>query len=222
MADEATVPNPSTEANVEEGSIASIEVPVESKAKAPETVPLSVFLAIKDELKDLKQTIKDNPVSAAQASATVNSVAEQFPDVSKDFIAAIVSATKNETAQELEQKYSPILERQKQQEFDTAFDKLFNKALEANPDAKNVDKDVIKALALTPAYNNVPLVDIIQKLYPVGTPGRVTTENDARATADVEMDNIDVTKLTDEQRDKILDNPKQRAEYYAKLDALGM
>ena len=154
MADQATVITPPTEAIVEEGSIASIEAPKtdDQKPKVSETVPLSVFLAIKDELKDLKQTIKDKPVTTSQANATINSVAEQFPDVSKDFIAAIVSATKNETAQELEQKYSPILERQKQQEFDTAFDKLFNKALEVNPDAKNVDKDVIKALALTPAY----------------------------------------------------------------------
>ena len=151
----------------------------------------------------------------------VKAITDKYKDVDPDFIKGIVDAAVAET----ESKYAPILEGQnrekKEAEFNKAFDAIYDKALGENPDAKNVDKELIKTLALTPKYNNTPLSDLIKQVYvPVGT-GKETTENDLRISADVPDENIDIEKITPEQRARIMENPTARAAYFAKLDALG-
>lgn len=202
-----------------EGSIASIETA--TPAKTEETVPLSVYLSLKDDVKELKRAAKEaKPQTKAEERATINALHEKYPDVNADFIKDIVGAAVQETAA----KYEPIIQKQeaerKQVEFDKAFNTIFDKALGENPDAKNVDKEVIKTLALTPQYNNTPVADLIQKLYG-GTVGRATTENDMRASADVMDEIVDIEKITPEQREKIMDNPKARKAYFDALDKAG-
>ena len=207
-----------------EGSMASIEVTPEAP-KVEETVSLATFLEVKNELKDIKKQMKENLPTKAELKATVKAVADKYPDVSEDFIRDIVNASKQEAIAETEAKYTPLIERQanekKQEQFDKAFDSIFNKALADNPGAENVDKDVIKTLALTPQYNNTPVAELIQKLYPTGTIGKATTENDMRAAPDVAVDKIDLDTITPEQRTAILADPKTRKEYYDKMDSRG-
>lgn len=208
-----------------EGSVASIEAPAPTAApveKPQETVPLSVFLSVKDDVKDLKQQLKDatKPQTTADTRATVKALTEQYKDVDPNFIKGLVDAAVAET----EAKYTPIIERQnsekKQEQFDKAFDAIYDKAVADNPDAKNVDKEVIKALALTPKYNNTPVAELIKTLYSNGA-GKVTTENDTRGGGDLPDENIDIDKVTPEQRAKIMADPAARKKYFDKLDALG-
>lgn len=221
MAEETTV-TPTTDEIVEEGSVASIaEVPPEQKPE--ETVPLSVLLDMKADVKRLKQELKNATVSQVKSEerASIKALTEKYPEVDADFIKGIVGAA----VQETEAKYEPIIQKQeadrKQAEFDKAFDTIFDKATKDNPKAKNVDKDVIKTLALTPQYNNTPVADIIAKIYGTDIVGKATTENDMRVVPDVSDENIDVEHITPDQRDIILANPKTRKQYYDRLDALG-
>lgn len=51
-----------------------------------------------------------------------------------------------------------------QGKFDIAFDELFYKTLKENPSfPKDLDKELIKKIALTPEYINISLVDVIKK-----------------------------------------------------------
>lgn len=225
MAEETTVTPTAEEiaaaaAKPPEGSIAAIDA-APAAPKAEETVPLSVYLALKEDVKDLKKAAKEaKPQTKAEERATVKALSAKYPDVNANFIEDIVGAA----VQETEAKYEPIIQRQeadrKQADFDKAFTTIFDKALAENPDAKNVDKEVVKALALTPQYNNTPVAELIQKLYG-GAVGRATTENDMRASADVVDEIVDIDKITPEQREKIMDNPKARAAYFAALDKAG-
>lgn len=227
MADETTVtPEAESIAPVAEvapeGSIASIEVaPVQPEPKKEETVPLSVYLALKDDVKELKREIKERPQSKAEEKATIKAFTEKYPDTDPDAISAIIQMA----VSEVEAKYNPIIERQenetKQKAFDTAFDTIFTKALDENPDAKDVDKDVIKALALTPQYNNTPVSELIKKVYAGATVGKATTENDMRVSGDTIEKIVDVDTITQEQRSQIMANPELRKQYFDKLDALG-
>ncbi len=203
-----------------EGSMASIEAPA-PEAKKEETVPLSVYLALKDDVKELKQELKARPQSKAEEKATIKAFTEKYPDTDPDAISAIIQMA----VSEVEAKYTPIIERQesekKQEAFDKQFDIIFDKALALNPDSKDVDKEVIKALALTAQYNNTPVADLIKKVYPTSTVGKATTENDMRATGDAVERIVDIDSITPEQRSQIIADPKLRQEYFDKLDALG-
>lgn len=208
-----------------EGSIAAIAAPVPTAPvadKKEETVPLSVFLAQKEDMKDLKKQLSERPPqSQAEQSATIKAFAEKYPDTDPEAIAAIV----NMAVTQVEAKYNPIIEGQKardqQAEFDRQFDIIFDKALAENPDARDVDKEVIKALALTAAYNNTPLTDLIKKVYPGGNTGRATTENNMRVTGATIDTIVDIDKITPEQRSQIMNDPVLTKAYFDKLDALG-
>lgn len=205
-----------------EGSIASLET-VMPEAKLEETVPLSVYLSLKDDVKDLKKELKEiaRPQTKSEVNATLKTFAEKYPDTDPDAIASIISMA----VSEVEAKYTPIIERQdaekKQVHFDKAFDDIYTKALAENPDVQDVDKEVIKALALTPQYNNTPVSDLIKKVYPAGSTGKATTENDMRMSADTVQKLVDIDSITQDQRTKILENPETRKAYFDKLDALG-
>lgn len=231
MADEAKV-TPDTEVKpINEGSVETIVTPEvapkdESTHAGPDTVPLKVYLELKQDLKDLKQEIKDS--SANQRSdvkiAGLEDLAKKYPDVNEEFIKDILSSSTDEATRRIEAKYSPIIEKQdaekKQVAFDKAFDSLFDKTLQDNPDLpKNIDKELIKELATTPKYRNTPLAEILVKMYGSAAPqGRSTSENEQRSGADVVDDVVSFDKITPEQKTRIMGDEKTRKAYFNWLD----
>lgn len=213
------------EGTVEAEIVKETPVVVEPEKKSPETVPLAVYLELKEDLKELKHQIKESKSSSQSRVAVegIDELSKKYPDVSPDFIQDMLSSATTQAQKKIEEKYTPILERQeaekKQIAFDKAFDGLFEKTLIENPELpKNIDKDAIKALALTPKYRNVPLADILSNLYPQGTTGKFSSENDQRTSSDRVEDMVSFDKITNEQRSAIMDNPKARAKYFDWLD----
>lgn len=193
--------------------------------KNAETVPLSVYLTLKDDVKELKKEIKEAKASKKDiASAGIEELSKKYPDVSEDFIRDILENASSKAQLEIEKKYTPIIQKQqleKQQEvFDKAFDKVFKEAVEANPELpKNLDKEAIKTLALTPSYKNTPLAEIIKKLYGgIEVKGKSSAENDMRSGADRQEGNVDFAKMTPSQRSQVMADPKARQKYFDYLD----
>lgn len=200
------------------------QVAPEIKETKTETVPLAVFLELKDELKSLKHDIKEAKSSerASVAVRGINELSQKYPDVNSDFIQDILNSATNEATKKIEEKYTPIIERQenekKQIAFDKAFDTLFTKALEDNPDLpRNIDKDAIKELAITPKYRNIPVADILIKMYSTGE-GKSSSENETRTSAGKVSDVVTFDKITDEQRREVMADPKARTKYFDWLD----
>lgn len=199
--------------------------PKDSTKAEPETVPLSVFLALKEDLKELKHEIKESKGST-QAKVEVQGIAElaqKYPDVSQEFIQDMLSSATKEATKKIEEKYTPILEKQeqekKQAEFDRAFDNLFDGAIKDNPDLpSNIDKDLIKTLALTPKYRNVPIADILIKMYGSTPKGKTSSENETRSAVDTVEDIVTFDKITPEQKGAIMADPKARQKYFDWLD----
>lgn len=218
---------PEAEEIAPEGTVAAEIAKVAPEATKEETVPLKVYLALKDDVKELKKEIRDSKESAKPRVTIegVKDLAKKYPDVDEEFIADILSSATSRAKVEIDEKYAPILtkqdEKEKAQAFNTAFDNVYSKALQDNPDlpVDRIDKDVVKALALTPAYQKTPIADIIVKLYGGQTAGRATTENDTRGGADREIDTVDLSKpLTREQEDAVLADPVARKKYFDSLD----
>jgi hypothetical protein len=225
MAEEVKI-TPDAEVNApKEGTVEAEIVKVEPETKKPETVPLAVYLELKEDLKTLKHEIKESQGKSKETVAVegYDSLKAKYPDVSPEFIQDMLGAATIEATKKIESKYSPIIEKQenekKQEAFDRAFDSLFEKTLKENPDLpQTIDKDTIKTLATTEKYRNVPLAEILLKMYPVQNVGRPSSENDARTSGDKVEDIVSFEKITPEQKSAILDDPKARAKYFSWLD----
>ena len=197
----------------------------EPKNTEPSTVPLSVYLELKDDLKTLKQEIRESKGREKGSVVTegVSDLAKKYPDVSQEFIEDMLSASTSIATKKVEEKYSPIIEKQeqdrKQADFDRAFDNLFDGALKDNPDLpQNIDKDLVKTLALTPKYRNVPVADILVKMYSGAPQGKASSENEGRTSADRVEDLVDFGKITTDQRNAVMADPKARQKYFSWLD----
>lgn len=222
--EETKVDSATEEIVAKEGSVAAeIEKISTETKKEPETVPLSVHLELKKDLKELKKQMKEaaTPKEEKAAAKAFEDLTKKYSDVDEDFIVDVVSTAKAEALKEIQSKYEPVLKKQEQAEFDRAFDRIYDKAIADNPDLpKNIDKELVKELALTPKYNNTPVDEIIKKLYPQEEGGRATTENDMRPAADIVSDVVDINNLTNEQYRRIMEDPKARKLYYDKKDGL--
>lgn len=230
MADEAII-TPGTEVKDVKGSVEAELVkepavaPKEESKQNPTTVPLPVYLELKDELKSLKQEIKEAKGSdkSKVAAAGATEISKKYPDVSEDFINDILNSATNEATKKIKEEYSPIIERQeaekRQEAFDKVFNNLFDKAIEEYPELpKNIDKELIKDLVATPKYRNIPVADIILKMYPIENTGKSASENDMRTGAEHVSDVVNFDKITPEQRSAIMDDPKARAKFFEYLD----
>lgn len=229
MAEEVKVTESKQEEIAKEGTMDSVlpkEDTLEPKIeeKVPETVPLAVFLDLKQDMKDLKESIKNSKDSnkSSVLSEGLEDLTKKYPDVSPEFIEDLLSSATKQATKKIEEKYTPIIKKQedkdKQVEFDTAFDALYKKTLDENPDLpKTVNKQIIKDLAITAKYRNTPLVDIITSMY--GSPdGKSSSENETRNGSDIVDEVVSFDKITDEQKKAIMADPKARTKYFSWLD----
>jgi hypothetical protein len=228
---EQTITTQDTEVKDVEGTVGSeiakeTEVaPKEHAKSASETVPLPVYLELKEELKALKHEVKEakNSDKSSVVAKGVSELASKYPDVNQEFINDMLASATLEATKKIEAKYSPIIERQenesKQVAFDKAFDNLFNNAVSANPELPNtIDKELVKELAMTPKYRNVPVADIIVKMYGNSVQGKSSSENEHRTAADRVSDVVSFDNITDEQRTAVMADPKSRAKFFDYLD----
>lgn len=223
-AEEIASPELPTEEKSVEGTVNDL-LPKEETLPELKVVPEAAFLSLKNELKELKKELKESKSSEQKAVliAGMDELTRKYPDVSPEFIKDMLSSATKEATKSIEDKYTPIIAKQEQKEkqiaFDKAFDNLYEKTLKDNPEIPtNIDKDVIKALAVTPQYRNTPLADILIKLYGQNTEGKSSSENDMRTGAERVDDIVNFDKITPAQKSAIMDDPKARAKYFNWLD----
>lgn len=197
----------------------------EGDKKTQETVPLSVYLSLKDDMKELKKSIKEASDSSKNR-VTVNGVSElaqKYPDVSVDFINDLLSTATIQAEQNALSKVTPILEQQKIKEqrdlFERKFEEIFQKALKDNPDLpENVDKNLIKSLIKTPEYRSKKISEILVSIYGSQMKGKSSSENETVISAgDIETIS-DFSKITPSQKEFIMNDEKSRKKYFDWLD----
>lgn len=218
---EVIAPEIDSAANIEGAPTVDESTKEVPEVKSPETVPLPVYLDLKEDLKSLKKELKDlkgSEKSVVQVNG-IEDLTKKYPDVSEDFIRdMLTSATSS-----IDNKYKDILAQQEREkkigEFNTAFDALFKKTMDENPELpKNIDKEAIKELSLTSKYRNVPLSKILLSMYPSQEKGKASSENETRTSADKVEDIVSFDKISPEQKKAIMEDPKARSQYFNWLD----
>lgn len=223
MADEAKQTQGEEVKTFEEGSVdaemkkveETVKTETPTDKKTEDTVPLAVFLELKKDLKDLQKEIKESKSNSKSEIEIqgVNDLAKKYPDVDPNFISDVLKTSTTEAEKKIEEKYSPIIKKQEEKEkqiaFDKAFDNLFDKTLQENPDLPStVDKELVKELAMTPKYRNVPLSDVLIKMYGTKDSGKASSEDDTRSSSDVVDEVTSYDKITPEQESAIMKNLK--------------
>ena len=189
------------------GEAGVVQEPQVPAKKTEETVPMSAFLELKNELKELK---KEKGTKTEEASA-IRELEEKYGDeVPKGLIKDLYKAIKDESATQLSditQKVLPKLEEQEAKdkeaqaknrisEVNKNLEKLWDKAIEISPEYKDVaDKAVIMKLALDPENRNKTMGDLLLDTYGKFLAGKKGLETsrpgESRAAEDIDFANMD-------------------------------
>lgn len=237
MADEAIttqgeeVTTPTDEGTVKTPTIADLigQTEVQEPKEEPKTVGLDKFLeekkarkALEKEVKDLKKLIEEGGTKQ-EVDASIESIAEEYPDVDPKFLSKLAQAIRAETDKSLDEKISskikPIEEKDKMKEVKTAFSKGFGEALKEMPEYQNiVNEDVIFKLSLLKENGNKTFAQLIEETYSNALGGKRTMETTTpRGGKEPESLDFDKARSNTEYFKEVMSNPKLKAEYNDKM-----
>jgi hypothetical protein len=193
MSDDTIVPTEEEISGQVAGSAETLEDATPEEAETEKLVPERDLLRIKDDRDKLKARLKELELQRKEETKTspdIESLSAKY-QVDADFLKDVARLIDKMS----DDKIAPLrnqaqLEKQ-EKKLDTLLDEQL--ALADGIDTTKVDRQLLKALALTPQYRNVPIKDLAEKLYKVEEKGRATTENDMRPATDLVTDVVDTT-----------------------------
>lgn len=188
--------------------------------KGADTVPLSKFLELKNELKELKRS--SNSVS----SESLESFAEDAGldiDVVRRMATVIASQAKEEALAEVDSKVRPVLREKQAADNDALFTKDFEKNIVSRYPELADKKEAFKAIAFSKDFLHLKTLEDIRKEF-FSSAKQVKKETFERGSigADNLPEDVDFAKMDDETHAKVLADPKLRKEYYAWQDQGGV
>lgn len=232
MADEAIttpeVEGKTTEAETTEGASTTdtsktiSEVMGEPKKEEPKTVGLDKFLdekrgrkALEKEVASLKKLIEDGGTKE-EISESLSELSDEYPDVDPKFLNKLVKTIKAETQKELDDKFRPLEEKDRQVKLQTVFKKGFSEAIDTMPEySKVVNEDVIFKLSLLPENGNKTFVQLIEETYSNALGGKRTLDTTVAPRGGKEPEPLDIGKARKDPAyfAEIQANPKLKAQY---------
>jgi len=201
-----------------------------TEAAKEESVPLSTYLEMKRENKELSKQMKDLQKSIEtgstkrEVSADLKEIAQKH-DVDESFLEDFAAAVRAKTEREVEDKVMstirPMQEADTAKKIDEAFNSHFDKAIEAMPEYKEiVNKDVIKSLSLDPRNSNKTFTKIIEEAYGHLATGRKTLEASTPRGGKDDLTEIDASRINDPKYFKeIMASPELKKKYNESLSS---
>jgi hypothetical protein len=189
-------------------------IPVKEK----ETVPLSVFLDLKKDMKELKESHREG-ATQKEISHDLKAIAEKH-DVSLEFLNELAETLEAKAEARAEAKVTsrlkPLEEKERAERFNNAFEQHYKLALENAPEFKDVaNKDVIKSLVSDPRNSNKTFTEIMESAYGhllTGKKGLETSSPRGRLTETSEIDYIKAQK-DEKYFSEIMANPVLKEKY---------
>lgn len=221
---------PVQESQVEQPKQETVEevltVDKKPEQKNEETVPLSALLEAKKVSKELAKTVKalekriEEGASKEEVSETFDDITEEFPDVDPKFLkkmeARFLASAKKQAEAEVSEKLKPLQEKEKAEKIDKAFNAHFDKTLAAMPEYKDiVNKDVIKALSLSPASANKTFTQLIEESYGHLIEGKRSIDSGSTRVSKNDDTEIDLARAKKDPAyfKEIMDNPALKQKY---------
>lgn len=192
--------------------------------KQPNTVPESAFLNEKKSRKDAERRVKEledlirDGGTRKEVSASVKSIAEKYeidPTFLEEYGQSIYNEIESKLRAEVDSKFKPLEEKERQKEIDNKFDVHYTKAINSMPEFKEVvNPSVIKALSLLPQNANKTFSQLIEETYGSAITGKrtlpVTTPGGGKEPAPLDYARANSDKAYFKE---VMADPKLKAEY---------
>lgn len=203
-----------------EEKVGEILNPKEPPQKEGRMVPESVFIELKKDNKELRQSLNDlviairSGTSKSEVSEDLEKIAEEH-NVDIAFLNKLAKSIRSSVEADMASKMKPIQDRENQEKIDKIFKEHFGKTLEAMPEYKGIVKeDVIKALSLSPENANKTFAQIIEETYGHLIPGKKTIESQGgRGGGEITEIDFDKVKTDTEYFKEIMANPELKKKY---------
>lgn len=191
-----------------------------------DTVPIATFLDMKKENKEMKAQLVDLQKkieaggSRAEITADLQEIAAEWPEVDpkflKKFADTVRAQAKAEAKEDVEASLKPLKEKERSEKINAAFETHYAKAIEANPEFKDVaNKEIIKSLSLMPANANKTFTQLIEESYGHLVPGKRTLDVGSSRAGKNDNGDVDTARA---QKDpeyfkEVMANPALKKKY---------
>ena len=215
-----------TEEEVVETQEETIASAMEEK-KTPDQIPYNRFQEKVNENKELKERIGELEQAAQADNMSKEEVASDLEDIASEFnldakvLDKVADKLASKAQQTIDEKLAPLTAREQKAQQDRVLGQMLDKALESNPDFKDVvNPDVIKQLALNPDNANKTMTQLVQDTY--GSAVKVTDKKTMESTTPGKSEAITSVDYDRAQTDseyfaKIKADPALKAEYNQKM-----
>lgn len=194
------------------------------KESSSETVPLSVFLELKKDFKELKEQLSGDLTNKDIAEFAQAAGIEL--DVAKRFVTMIQTKTKEDVLQEVEETVKPIAKSSVAEESLSLFEADFEKSISSKYPELAEKKEIFKKIAFSKEFLHLKtLEDIRKEFYPNSTKVKAkkkdSPEKGSQGANDKAPESVNFATMDDETYRKVLANSDSRAKYYEWLDSQG-
>lgn len=199
------------------------------KQEEGEMVPLSALMEVKKENRELAREMKvlkkaiEEGATKAEVSEDIKALADKHdvdPEFLRDFAATIRAESKKEAEKEVSDKLKPVLEKDRAEQIDKAFNTHFNKTLDAMPEYKDIaKKEVIKALSLSPENANKTFTQLIEEVYGHLLTGKHTIDKSTTSQGKNTEVDVDIKRAQTDQKyfKEVMNDPILKKKYNESL-----
>lgn len=206
------------------------EVPVGDMVEKPEEkkenlIPESVFLgekkarkALEKEVKALKEMIEAGGTKE-EISEDIAAIAEEH-NIDKKFLQQLATTIRKNAEKDLDEKYSSKFDKkEKNENFDNAFTKAWQVAMERAPEFEKIaNVEVIKTLSLQPQNAKKTVSQLLEETYGNAITGKRTIEKTTPGGGK-DPEPLDFAKAGKdiEYFKQVMADPKLKAEYNERM-----
>lgn len=190
------------------------------EGKDGETVPLSVHLKTKEKLRKAREALQSRAaLGKVETPESIAALAKKF-NVDPEFATELAAIIGNQTKQEVAQMEKTLKDKEVQSAFEKTFDDEIVKKYPSLADKR----EIFRTLAFTSANRKKTLEQIAVEAYG-NLIGADTAESGTDGTdrdGSVNLETIDFGKMTEEQTEKVMKDPKAKAALFKWRDDHGL
>lgn len=198
------------------------------KETDPDHVPLSVYLELKKDFKDLKKSLETDTLTQKELDELAEESGIDSKVLQKIIATAKVQA-KQEAMKEVDERVKPIVSQKLSSDNERFFTEDFEKTIAAKYPELADKRETFKRIAFSKDFMHLKtLEDVRKEFYPFAKSAKEAAvkteapEGGSKGTEGKEPESVDFSKMNEETHKRVLADPKLKAKYYAWQDKQGL